>query len=79
MDFLERLRQQQATNLDARRERSRRMDVHDSDASSEEVLQERVEARAELLNVNVLPDDAAARRYRLELNDRSPNWMLSLA
>ena len=45
------------------------MDVHDSDAGSEEVLQERVEARTELLKVGVLANDAAARSPRLELDD----------
>jgi len=79
VNLLERLGQEQATNLDARRQRSRRIDVYDSDASSKEVLQERVEARTELLKVLVFADDAAARSPRLELDDHASNGMLSPA
>ena len=43
--------------------------MHDSDARSKELLQERVKARSEPLQVHFLADDAAVRCYHPELDD----------
>ena len=53
------------------------MDVHNSGAGSEQVLQERVEARPELLQMCLFADDATARGYRRELDHIESNGVLS--